>query len=161
MKRQDQTALIHAIATSCRAKAKIVSADEKESGVRALLNLGHTFGHALEAEMGYGGGLLHGEAVSIGMALAFDLSVRLGLCPATDATRAKAHLASVGLPVSPPKMGPRGKITTDALIAHMALDKKVQDGAITFILARGIGDAFVTADVPMTVLNDTLAAALI
>lgn len=160
LKSNDQTALSHAIATSCRAKAKIVSADEKESGVRALLNLGHTFGHALEAELGYGDGLLHGEAVAIGMALAFDLSVRLGLCPAADASRVKAHMSNIGLPVSPPKMGVRGKITPDALIAHMALDKKVQDGAITFILARGIGDAFVTTDVPVALLKDTLAAAL-
>ena len=160
LKRNDQTALIHAIATSCRAKATIVSADEKESGVRALLNLGHTFGHALEAEMGYGDGLLHGEAVAMGMVLAFDLSVWLGLCPAADATRAKAHLANIGLPVSPPKTGPRGKLTPAGLIAHMTLDKKVQDGAITFILARGVGKAFVTTDVPMTVLSDTLANAL-
>jgi 3-dehydroquinate synthase len=158
--RADQAALTHAIAASCRAKAKIVGADEKESGVRALLNLGHTFGHALEAEMGYGDGLLHGEAVAMGMALAFDMSVRMGLCPAADATRAKAHLTSLGLPVAPPKTGPKGKITPDALIAHMSTDKKVQDGAITFILARGIGQAFITAEVPGAVLKETLAAAL-
>ncbi|MBL8629200.1 MAG: 3-dehydroquinate synthase, partial [Rhodospirillaceae bacterium] len=155
-----QAALTYCIATSCKAKAKIVGEDEKEAGVRALLNLGHTFGHALEAEMGYGDALLHGEAVSIGMVLAFDLSARMGLCPADDAVRAKFHLANAGLPVSPPKTGPRGKITSDALIAHMAQDKKVADGAVTFILARGIGQAFTTADVPMFKLQETLEAAL-
>ncbi|MBL8643485.1 MAG: 3-dehydroquinate synthase, partial [Rhodospirillaceae bacterium] len=156
----DQAALTHCIAASCKAKAKIVGEDEKENGVRALLNLGHTFGHALEAEMGYGDGLLHGEAVAIGMVLAFDLSARMGLCPAADAARAKTHLANVGLPVSPPKRGPKGKITTDALLSHMAQDKKVADGAITFILARGIGQAFTTTDVPEAKLRDTLDAAL-
>ncbi len=156
----DQSALTHCIAESCRAKAKIVGEDEKEAGARALLNLGHTFGHAMEAEMGYGGELLHGEAVGIGMVMAFDLSARIGLCSADDADRARAHLAKVGLPVSPPKTGPKGKITVDALIAHMAQDKKVADGAVTFILARGIGKAFTTADVPMAKLRETLEAAL-
>ncbi len=160
LKRSDATALTHAIATSCRAKAKIVAEDEKESGARALLNLGHTFGHALEAEMGYGDKLLHGEAVAMGMVLAFDVSVRLGLCPSADAARAKAHLTKAGLQVMPPKVGPRGAITPDALIAHMAVDKKVQDGAITFILARGIGKSFITADVPLSALKATLASAL-
>jgi len=160
LSRADKTALVHAIAASCRAKAKIVGADEKEAGVRALLNLGHTFGHALEAEMGYGEGLLHGEAVAIGMVLAFDLSARLGLCPAADAARAKAHLVKLGLPVSPPKAGPKGAITPDKLIAHMAVDKKVQDGAVTFILARGIGQAFITNDVPPDALTAVLADAL-
>jgi 3-dehydroquinate synthase len=156
----DQTALVHAIAASCKAKAKIVAEDETETGVRALLNLGHTFGHALEAEMGYGAALLHGEAVAIGMVLAFALSARLGLCPAADAARVRAHLAGVGLPVAPPRIGPSGPITPETLIAHMALDKKVKDGAITFILARGIGQAFITADVPAAALRETLAAAL-
>jgi 3-dehydroquinate synthase len=160
LRRDDQGALNYCIATSCKAKAKIVGEDEKEAGVRALLNLGHTFGHALEAEMGYGDGLLHGEAVGIGMVMAFDLSARMGLCPAADAERARKHLSSVGLPVTPPKTGIHGKITTDALIGHMAQDKKVADGAITFILARGIGHAFTTADVPTTLLRETLDAAL-
>jgi 3-dehydroquinate synthase len=156
----DKAALSYAVSTSCRAKARIVGADEKESGVRALLNLGHTFGHALEAEMGYGDSLLHGEAVAIGMVLAFELSARLGLCPAADAARARAHLAEAGLPVSPPKRGPKGAITPEKLIAHMAVDKKVQDGAITFILARGLGRAFITSDVPRDALTAALAAAL-
>lgn len=160
LSRNDQAALTHCIATSCISKAKVVTEDEKEAGVRALLNLGHTFGHALEAEMGYGEGLLHGEAVSIGMVMAFDLSARMGLCQAGDAARAKRHLADVGLPVNPPKSGPKGKITTAALIAHMAQDKKVSDGAVTFILARGIGQAFTTADVSLATLQETLDAAL-
>ncbi len=91
----------HAIAHSCKAKAAIVGADERESGARALLNLGHTFGHALEAECGYSDDLLHGEAVAIGMVMAYDLSARLGLCPLEDAARVQRHLASIGLPTSP------------------------------------------------------------
>lgn len=152
--------LRQAILTSCAAKARIVAADEKESGVRALLNLGHTFGHALEAEMGYGGALLHGEAVGIGMAMAFDLSARLGHCAPEDAARVRAHLADVGLPVTPPRHGPRGPITAAALIAHMAQDKKMKDGAVTFVLARRIGEAFLTREVPADALEATLTAAL-
>ncbi len=152
--------LRHCIVTSCEAKARIVAADEKESGERALLNLGHTFGHALEAEMGYGGELLHGEAVAIGMAMAFDLSTRLGLCPASDGARLRAHFEAVGLRTAPPRTGPRGAITPAMLVAHMAQDKKMKDGALTFVLARGIGKAFLTHDVPAAVLEQTLAAAL-
>ena len=151
--------LRHAIMTSCTAKARTVAADERESGVRALLNLGHTFGHALEAEMGYGAELLHGEAVAIGMVLAFDLSARLGLCPQADALRVREHLQAVGLPVRPPRAGRNGAVTPKRLIAHMAQDKKVKDGAVTFVLARGIGKAFLTADVPLDKLEATLAAA--
>jgi 3-dehydroquinate synthase len=160
LKSEHHSNLVHAIAESCRAKARIVGQDEKETGVRALLNLGHTFGHAFEAEMGYGDGLLHGEAVAMGMVLAFELSARLGLCPAADAQRARAHLAGAGLSIQPPKRGPRGLITAEALIAHMTVDKKVQDGAITFILARGIGCAFTTTKVPTSILRDVLADAL-
>lgn len=149
-----------AIVASCAAKAKIVVADEKESGVRALLNLGHTFGHALEAEMGYGDGLLHGEAVAIGMVLAFDLSARLGLCPAADAARVRAHMHAVGLPAAPPRSGPRGPVTAAALIAHMNHDKKMKDGAVTFVLARRIGEAFLSRDVSTAALEDILTAAL-
>ncbi len=148
------------IVTSCEAKARIVATDEKESGERALLNLGHTFGHALEAEMGYGGALLHGEAVAIGMILAFEMSLRLGLSPAADITRIRSHFTSVGLPVSPPKRGPRGPITPAMLVAHMTQDKKMKDGALTFVLARGIGKAFLTTDVPASALEATLQAAL-
>jgi 3-dehydroquinate synthase len=152
--------LRHAIVTSCAAKAKIVAADEKESGVRALLNLGHTFGHALEAEMGYGEELLHGEAVAIGMVLAFELSVRLGHCPAADAKRVRAHLDAVGLPTRPPRKSARGPVTAAALIAHMGQDKKMKDGAVTFVLARRIGDAFLSRDVSADALEATLTAAL-
>jgi 3-dehydroquinate synthase len=152
--------LRHAIVTSCAAKARIVAADEKESGVRALLNLGHTFGHALEAEMGYGDALLHGEAVAIGMELAFELSARLGHCPAADAKRVSEHLAAVGLPTRPPRNGPRGAVTAAALMAHMSHDKKMKDGTVTFVLARRIGDAFLSRDVPAAALEATLTAAL-
>jgi 3-dehydroquinate synthase len=150
----------HAIVASCEAKARVVAADEREAGLRALLNLGHTFGHAFEAEMGYGGELLHGEAVAIGMVMAFDISARLGLAPAADTDRIRAHFTAVGLPVQPPKRGLRGAITPEMLIAHMAQDKKTKDGALTFILARGIGAAFTSSDVPLPVLRETLAAAL-
>ena len=153
----DHDALRHCIVTACQAKARIVAADEREQGERMLLNLGHTFGHALEAEFGYSGALLHGEAVAIGMVQAFDLSVRLGLAPAADLTRIKAHFAAVGLPVAPPKTR---ALTPAALIAHMGQDKKVKDGALTFILARGIGKAFVSRDVPAAALEDTVRASL-
>ncbi|MEQ9199331.1 MAG: 3-dehydroquinate synthase [Rhodospirillales bacterium] len=142
----DAAARRHAIVESCRAKAETVAADERESGRRALLNLGHTFGHALEAEAGYNGSLLHGEAVAIGMRLAFDLSARLGLCPPTDAARVRDHLLQVGLPADIP-----GQILqtglADRLMDHMSRDKKVDNGRLTLILARAIGQSFVTNDV--------------
>jgi 3-dehydroquinate synthase len=131
----------HAIAVSCRAKAAIVARDERETGDRALLNLGHTFGHALEAACGFSDRLLHGEAVAAGMALAFDFSVRLGLLPAAEAARAIRHLAEVGLPTKPRDIA--GLPDVDALMALMAQDKKVKRGQLTFILVRGIGAAFV------------------
>ncbi|HVM84226.1 MAG TPA: 3-dehydroquinate synthase [Candidatus Binatia bacterium] len=133
--------LRHAVLTSCRAKAKIVAQDEREQGARALLNLGHTFGHALEAECGYSDELLHGEAVAIGMVLAFELSARLGLCPLEEAARVQRHLASVGLPTSPTWIDGRDW-SADRLIRHMSRDKKVKDGRIAFVLAKGIGRAF-------------------
>jgi 3-dehydroquinate synthase len=158
----DSAARRHAVTTSCRAKADIVGVDERESGDRALLNLGHTFGHALEAATGFGQTLLHGEGVSIGMVLAFDLSVKLGLCPAEDARRARAHLASVGLPVRPTDI-PGVAWNVDELIRSMAKDKKVSDGRITFILANGVGKAFtrrdVDADAVRAVLADSVTAA--
>ncbi len=134
----------HAIAASCKAKAAIVGADERESADRALLNLGHTFGHALEAECGYGDELLHGEAVAIGMVMAFDLSARLGLCPLEDAARVQRHLASLGLPTSPSWIDGRSW-SSGRLVEHMSRDKKVKDGRIGFVLARGIGQAFTPA----------------
>jgi len=132
----------HAIAKSCRAKAAIVSRDERETGERALLNLGHTFGHALEAGSGYSDRLLHGEAVAIGSSLAFAFSARLGLLPPGEALRVDRHLAAVGLPTKPSAI-PGGVPGADALMDLMAQDKKVKRGALTFILARGIGDSFV------------------
>jgi len=146
----------HAVAHSCRMKARIVASDERETGDRALLNLGHTFGHAFEAELGYGGEMLHGEAVSIGMVMAFDLSARLGLCPAADAARARRHLAQLGLPT-----GIAGRDwSPERLLAHMAHDKKVVDGRMTFILARGIGQAFISRSVDGADVHAVLAAAL-
>jgi 3-dehydroquinate synthase len=132
----------HAIAVSCRAKAAIVARDERETGDRALLNLGHTFGHALEAACGFSDRLLHGEAVAAGMALAFEFSARLGLLPPAEAERAIRHLAEVGLPTRPKDIA-GGLPDADALMALMAQDKKVKRGALTFILVRGIGAAFV------------------
>ena len=132
----------HAIAVSCRAKAAIVARDERETGERALLNLGHTFGHALEAACGFSDRLLHGEAVAAGMALAFGFSARLGLIPAAEADRAIRHLAEVGLPTRPKDIS-GGLPDAEALINLMAQDKKVKRGMLTFILVRGIGAAFV------------------
>jgi len=135
-----------AVVTSCQAKAAIVAEDEREGGKRQLLNLGHTFGHALEAETGFGDRLLHGEAVAIGMVLALRLSVELGHCTAGDASRAERHLAAVGLPTGLRDIKQPGW-TAERLLDHMRQDKKVQDGRLTLILARGIGQAFVTSDV--------------
>ena len=142
----DKPAQRHAVLKSCAAKAAIVAEDEKEHGARALLNLGHTFGHALEAEMGYGDALLHGEAVAIGMVMAFDFSVQLGLCPKADAERLRGHLQDVGLPVDLSGLT-APSWTSERLIEHMGLDKKVADGALVFILAGGIGEAFISRDV--------------
>lgn len=149
----------HAVLTSCASKAAIVAADERETGVRALLNLGHTFGHALEAEVGYGEALLHGEAVSIGMVMAFDLSQRLGLCSEADAARVRAHLGGVGLPTDLKGLS-SASWTPDRLMAHMGLDKKSEGGTIIFVLAHAIGDAFianaVAPDELRAFLGDTL-----
>ncbi len=144
----EPAALTYAIAHSVRAKARIVAADERETaGVRALLNLGHTFGHALEAEAGFSGRLLHGEAVAAGMALAFAYSVRRGDCPADDAARVAAHLRRCGLPASLVEAG------IDApgarLVEHMRHDKKMAGGTLPFLLARGIGATFLARDVDL------------
>ncbi len=144
----DATARAHAVITSCAAKARIVAADEREDNVRALLNLGHTFGHAFEAAVGYGDMLLHGEAVALGMVLAFDLSAQLGLCPRADCERIRRHFKAVGLPTDPASLNlPPKARRADKLLELMAQDKKVSGGRITFILARGIGQAFVARDV--------------
>jgi 3-dehydroquinate synthase len=135
----------HAIATSCRAKAITVANDERESGERALLNLGHTFGHALEAAAGFSERLLHGEAVAIGMALAFAFSARRGLLAPAEAVRVERHLATVGLPTKPADVAFEWP-GADALMALMAQDKKARRGKLTLILARGIGASFVAPD---------------
>jgi 3-dehydroquinate synthase len=149
-----------AVAASCRAKAAVVAADEREAGVRALLNLGHTFGHALEAETGFGDALLHGEAVALGCVLAFELSARLGLCPRRDAHCVRRHFAAVGLATELAGLMP-ASTTPASLLAHMRHDKKVEDGRLAFVLSRGIGDAFVSRDVPPAeverLLDDALA----
>jgi len=150
----DVEARVHAIETSVRAKAAIVGEDERElSGRRALLNLGHTFGHAFEAEAGFSDRLLHGEAVALGMVLAFRFSAERGLCWVSDAERVEAHLASVGLPVRP-KIG-----SPAALVAHMAQDKKKSGGRVPFILARGIGEAFVDQSVELAEVEAFLSRA--
>ena len=138
----------HAIATSCRAKAHVVAADERESGQRALLNLGHTFGHALEAATSYDSArLVHGEGVAIGMVLAHEFSARMNRCSPHDARRVAAHLESVGLPTQVSDID-GARPTPDILMQHIAQDKKVKRGKLTFILTRGIGQSFVAEDVP-------------
>jgi 3-dehydroquinate synthase len=154
----DQAARRHAIVVSCRAKAAVVAEDEREEGRRALLNLGHTFAHALEAETGFGADLLHGEAVAVGMVMAFDLSARLGLCPLDDAARVRRHLAAVGLPADLADLE-RRSWDPDRLIEHMSRDKKVRDGRITFVLARAIGQAFIARDVAHAEVRQLLAEA--
>jgi len=151
----DTAARIEAVAASCRAKAEVVAADEQEWGERALLNFGHTFAHALEAETGYSDELLHGEAVAIGMILAFDLSCSLGLCAAADALRVRRHFENVGLPTVPP-LGRGRKWSPASLIAHMRHDKKARDGKLRFILSRGIGQAVISGDVDMRAVEDVL-----
>jgi 3-dehydroquinate synthase len=136
----------HAIATSCRMTADIVARDERETGDRALLNLGHTFGHAFEAAAGFSDRLLHGEAVALGVSLAFDFSAARGLLPQADAERAKRHLGKVGLPTHISEV-PGGVPGIDVLMDLMAQDKKVRRGRLTFILVGGIGQAFVAPDV--------------
>ncbi len=142
----DLQARMRAVETSCVTKADIVARDEHEHGTRALLNLGHTFGHALEAATGYGERLLHGEGVSIGMIMALRFSHRLGLCSADVAERAAAHLASVGLPVSAAQI-PGGLPDADGLLNIMRQDKKAEGGSLVFILARGIGEAFIARNI--------------
>jgi 3-dehydroquinate synthase len=156
----DQSARIEAVRRSVQMKADIVLRDETEQGDRALLNLGHTFCHALEAATGYSDRLLHGEGVAIGCALAFELSSRLGLCSQEDPSRVRAHLREMGMKVDLSDIN--GDLPdADALLDLMGQDKKVVDGQLRFILARGIGTAFVTADVPkdavLTLLQDALA----
>jgi 3-dehydroquinate synthase len=149
----------HAIAVACRGKAGVVARDERETGERALLNLGHTFGHAFEAAAGFSTKLLHGEAVALGIACAFEFSARLGLLPQADAERAVRHLAAVGLPTQI-KDVPAVQTNADALMALIAQDKKVRRGKLTFILVRGIGQAFVAPDVDPAEVRAFLAEKL-
>ncbi|HVM81692.1 MAG TPA: 3-dehydroquinate synthase [Stellaceae bacterium] len=154
----DAAALTRAVRESCRHKAAVVAADERETGERALLNFGHTFGHALEAETGFGPDLLHGEAVAAGMALAFEFSRKLGHTTAQSSERVRRHLASVGLPASLHDLANR-RFDPERLLAHMRHDKKVRDGKLTFILARDIGDTFIARDVPEAAVRELLAEA--
>lgn len=156
----DMEKRIYAVERSCQMKAEIVNQDETEQGVRALLNLGHTFCHALEAATGYSDRLLHGEGVAIGCALAFETSMRLGLCSQEAPSRVREHLRTMGMKVDLSDID--GTLPpADDLIALMGQDKKVKDGKIAFIMARDIGDAFVTRDVDLNivaqVLGDNLA----
>jgi len=160
MARGDRAARTHAIRRSVRMKADIVARDEFETGERALLNLGHTFGHALETATGYGARLLHGEGVAVGMALAFDLSMRLGLCPQEAPGRVRAHLRAMGMKATLADIdGPLPG--ADALLALMAQDKKARDGRIAFVLADDIGQARLMRDVDPAPVRALLAEALI
>lgn len=150
----DPAALEQAVVRSVRIKAAIVGADEKEAGARALLNLGHTFGHALEAEVGFDEArLTHGEAVALGCVLALRFSAAQGLCPAEDAAQAERVIAAAGLPT---RLQPAGAFDAEALVRRMAGDKKAEGGALTLILLRGIGQAFVSKGVDSSVVLDFL-----
>ena len=156
----DMAARVHAVRRSCEMKAGIVMRDETEQGERALLNLGHTFCHALEAATGYSDRLLHGEGVAIGCALAFELSARLGLCSQEDPSRVRAHLKAMEMKTDLSDI-PGDLPGAAALVDLMGQDKKVVDGALRFVLARGIGDAFVTGDVPREAVLGVLRDALV
>jgi shikimate kinase/3-dehydroquinate synthase len=153
----NREAQAEAIMRACAFKAAVVGEDEREekpNDGRALLNLGHTFGHALEAEYGYTGGLLHGEGVAVGLGLAFRLSARLGHCAAEDADRIVSHVAAMGMPAELRMLNRR--FSAETLIGHMRRDKKMRDGALKFVLVRGIGQAFTTGDVPMEAVTELL-----
>ena len=153
LKHRDQMTLVAAIKRSCENKAQIVAEDEREAGRRALLNLGHTFGHAIETEAGYGE-WLHGEAVAIGMVLAAQLSVRLGNIDEVEVEQLRTLLIDCGLPVTVP-----AEMTVDAFLRHMAVDKKVVDGQLRLVLLHAIGEAFVCDSVDPMLLRDLLADA--
>lgn len=150
---RETEALTYAIYHACRNKAEVVAADERESGQRALLNLGHTFGHAIEAGMGYGN-WLHGEAVAAGTLLAADLSRRMGLISQADVTRIAELMRRARLPVHAPNLG------VDRYLDYMGVDKKVEGGRMRFVLLRRLGEAFVTAEVPPEALRATLSQAV-
>jgi shikimate kinase/3-dehydroquinate synthase len=156
----DRALQAEAVERACAFKAAVVGDDEREersSDGRALLNLGHTFGHALEAEYGYSGELLHGEAVAVGLGLAFLLSARLGFCSGGDASRVIRHIESVGLPAELGALGRR--FSAQSLMAHMQRDKKMRDGKLAFVLVRGVGEAFTHRDVPMEAVEAVLRSA--
>jgi shikimate kinase/3-dehydroquinate synthase len=156
----DRALQAEAIERACAFKATVVGDDEREekpSDGRALLNLGHTFAHALEAEYGYGGELLHGEAVAVGLGLAFLLSAKLGFCANADAARVIAHVGAAGLPAELGALGRR--LSAQRLVAHMQRDKKMRDGRLAFVLARGIGQAFTNRDVPSEAVVSVLRGA--
>ena len=159
---RDSDALTYAILRSCQMKAEIVARDELEKGDRALLNLGHTFGHAAEAWAGYSGDLLHGEGVALGMVLAAKFSEAQGLCGASVAARLEAHFAEFGLPVDFESLKAQvGRSPAlEELLAFMEQDKKVSDGQMRLVLLRGIGEAFVSHDVPREAIRDFLEAEL-
>jgi 3-dehydroquinate synthase len=144
------TAQIYAIRHSCAMKAAIVAEDEREAGRRALLNLGHTFGHALEAIYGYGDKLLHGESVALGMLMAFELSIAMKLCPPDRMARIVKHFEETGLPVKLPDTD----LSLDKLMDYMAHDKKAEGGKLTLILAKDIGQCFVARDVDPAPVRD-------
>ena len=148
----DQALLAEAVARSCAAKAYVVGQDERESGLRATLNLGHTFGHAIETHMGYGV-WLHGEAVSAGTVMALEMSRRLGWITAAERDRGVRLLLQAGLPVVPPE-----EMTPDDFLEHMAVDKKVLDGRLRLVLLKGLGAAVVTSEFPREILDTTLCA---
>jgi 3-dehydroquinate synthase len=152
-------ARLTAVKTCCQAKARIVAADETEMGARALINLGHTFGHALEAAAGYSSKLLHGEAVAVGMAMAFRFSAKLGFCPPTDAEHAMLHMKRAGLPASLRDIA-ISRPKPDDLLKIMQQDKKARAGRLTFILVRGIGQAFIARDVEEQSILSFLASEL-
>ncbi len=149
----------HAIAVCCEAKARLVAEDERETGRRALLNLGHTFGHALERAAGYGAALVHGEAVAAGTVMAFDLSVRLDFCTLAERDRVRTHFAAVGLPLAPPRALADSWRARD-LLDHMTHDKKARNGRPTLVLVRGIGQAFLHRGATDADILATLEAAL-
>jgi 3-dehydroquinate synthase len=153
LRTRDKQALAYAIERSCSIKAEIVAADERESGQRALLNLGHTFGHAIETGTGYGN-WLHGEAVATGMLMAADLSARHGWLTAETVQRTKQLLQQAGLPTSPP-----AEMNEAQFMDLMAIDKKVVEGELRLVLLKGIGDAIVTGDYQAELLGETLRSA--
>jgi 3-dehydroquinate synthase len=148
----DQAVLTTAVERSCVAKARVVGADERESGVRATLNLGHTFGHAIETHQGYGV-WLHGEAVAAGTVMALEMSMRMGWVTVAERDRGIRLFQAAGLPVVPPK-----DMTPEHFLEHMAVDKKVLDGQLRLVLLRCLGEAVVTSEYPREILNATLSA---